>query len=161
MLMSVCSRYEKNKDDALAVLNQGFLKILNNLGQFQEGKPFEPWIKRIMINVCIDEFRKSKNYRQHTRHTDFEMEAPIEAAVEWNDAEKFITDESLEHMLRQLPPVSGQVFNLYAIDGLKHKEIADLLKISEGTSKWHLSHARQLLKKMLKAIGSHAQMMVL
>lgn len=146
--MSICSRYEKNRDDAEALLNQGFLKIVTKLNLYNPDVPFEAWIRRIMINTVIDEFRKNKKQNDTIEYTNFE-DQHYNLSVDMNDAAKKFDAEELEIMLQKLPKVSQKVFNLHVLDGYSHKEIGEMLNISVGTSKWHVSNARNLLKKMI------------
>lgn len=151
VLMSVCARYKRDEQEAAAAMNTGFLKILQNLGRYKrEEVPFEAWIRRIMINTIIDEFRKEKKWRELTIFTDtIEKEHPKEP-VSWNEAEQRLDVQHLENMLRRLPRVTQQVFNLFALDGFTHREIGEMLEISEGTSKWHVNHARTQLQNWIK-----------
>jgi len=147
-LMNICIRYEKNKEDAAELVNKGFLKILNNIGKYRKEIPFEAWIKRIMINTAIDDFRKNKK----TKELFFSVEAEsmdYQATPDYNLVEEQINTEELERMLNSLPKDQQVVFNLYEIDDYTHKEIGDKLNISERTSKRHLSAARIALQKML------------
>ena len=150
VLMGVCMRYKKDEDEAASILNQGFLKILTNLDKYQNAAPFEAWIRRIMINTIIDEFRKNRKVKELIEHTDFSQHQVVNSKVDYNLAEQKFDAERLEAFIKQLPPVSQKVFNLYAIDGYSHKEIGDMLGISDGTSKWHLSSARKKLKEMIQ-----------
>ncbi len=149
-LMGVCLRYEKNKEDAEELLNLAFYKILTKLDKYKKDVPFEAWARRITINTIIDEFRKKARDR-HTFYDDLEMNVPV-STMDFNEADQKFDAEELENMIRQLPPVSQKVFNLYVIEGYNHREIADMLGISEGTSKWHLSTSRKSIKEMLKKI---------
>lgn len=160
VLMSVCMRYMKNEEDARAQVNYGFLKILSNLDKYKLAIPFEAWIRRIMINAIIDDYRKQKRYKNNTS-------LPGEDQVlDWannhtvlNEGEASIIVEDIYKLIRKLPPVTGQVFNLYVIDGYKHQEIAKLLDMKEGTSKWHLSEARRKLRAMiLKELEEEAEL---
>lgn len=143
-LMPVCKRYLNNKEDAESILNLAFLKVFNSIKNIDLQKPIEPWLKKIVINTIIDEFRK-KN-----REKDFiEFKDQFHENDSSNETEKYGYEELLL-LLQKLPAVSSKVFNLYVIDGYSHKEIAEMLYISEGTSKWHLSEARNRLKILLK-----------
>ncbi|MFI5150397.1 MAG: RNA polymerase sigma factor [Bacteroidia bacterium] len=149
-LVSICLRYTRNRDDADALLNLGFLKILNNLEKRREEVPFPLWIRRIMINSIIDEFRKNRQEKEQFRVTDF-SESHVEYDDELiNDYIRKTDPEYILRLIRELPSVSGRVFNLFAIDGYSHKEIGELLNISEGTSKWHVNFARTRLKERLR-----------
>jgi RNA polymerase sigma factor (sigma-70 family) len=152
VLMSVCMRYRKDKSEAVALLNAGFLKIITNLHQYRTETPFEAWIRKIMINTLIDDFRANsrKNeiieYREQLDHTGNDH------FLDYNLADQLFDAAQLESVIQQLPPMSRQVFNLFAIDGYAHKEISTMLSISEGTSKWHLNFARNRLQEILIGI---------
>jgi RNA polymerase sigma factor (sigma-70 family) len=148
-LMSVCIRYKKQEEDARAVLNIGFLKILNNLDKYQPHVPFEAWIRRIMINTVIDEFRKNRKRLETFESTNFEVIELYDTHHSWNEADLNFDAEELEGLVKKLPPTSQKVFNLFAIDGFSHKEISDMMDINVGASKWHVSNSRKLLKEMI------------
>ncbi|MEL6864162.1 MAG: sigma-70 family RNA polymerase sigma factor [Bacteroidota bacterium] len=148
-LMGICMRYKKDEEEAAASLNMGFLKILNNLDKYRPEVPFEAWISRIMINNLIDEFRKDRKVRELIEYKDFSQEDPSTDSLDFNLADQRFDAEQLEAMIRRLPPVSQKVFNLFAIDGYSHAEIANMLKMSVGTSKWHLSSARKKIQDMI------------
>jgi RNA polymerase sigma factor (sigma-70 family) len=150
VLMSVCVRYQRDEEEARAALNLGFLKILNNLDKYRPETPFEAWIRRIMINTLIDEFRKNRQVKELIEYRDFSDEKHREEAPAIFETEAPLGAEELNAMLLALPPMSRKVFNLFAIDGYAHQEIAKLLDISEGTSKWHVNYARKRLQEMLK-----------
>lgn len=153
MLMAVCMRYHSQEEDAVAALNQGFLKILNNLDKRKDHVPFEAWIRRIMINTLIDEFRKNKKRKSLMESTELEEIREVQVRhVDYNTADQEFDAESLERMIQALPPMSRQVFNLFAIDGFSHQEISEQLGISVGTSKWHVSSARQTIQKRMIAL---------
>ena len=150
ILMSVCLRYEKNREDATSLLNLGYLKILTNLEKYNTQAPFEAWIRRIMINVIIDEYRKNRKQSEMIEFQDLENSELAGERVEWNEADRRFDAEELQGMLEELPPISQKVFNLHVIDGYSHKEIAQMLEISDGTSKWHVSYARQRLRELVQ-----------
>ena len=153
VLMGVCMRYRRSEDEAAAMVNEGFLKIITHLGKYKEGVPFEAWIRRIMINTLIDDFRKNRKVNELIENRDFTDTDNDHGLVDFNLADLNFEASELEAMIRALPPMSQKVFNLFAIDGYGHKEIADMLGISEGTSKWHLSFARKKLRERLAKIG--------
>lgn len=146
-LMSICVRYTRNPDRAKEVLNIGFLKILTNLSKYDTNIPFKPWIRKIMINTLINEYKKEKVHTGNLEYIEGYHES--DEYTELNYAITKINVEQIYAFIAKLPPASQQVFNLYYIDGYKHKEISELLNISEGTSKWHLNSAREKLKEML------------
>lgn len=147
ILLSVCLRYEKNKEDAEFLLNKAFYKILKNLDKYADNVPFEAWIRRITINTVIDEYRKNK--KDIVDYVEEPTNIAPNKAVDYNEADQKYDAEELQNLIDQLPPVSKKVFNLYVLDGYSHKEIAEKLSMSEGTSKWHLSSARKKLKGLV------------
>lgn len=146
LMMSICSRYERNRQDAAARMNEGFLKVLLNLGKRRPEVPFEAWVRRIVINTVIDHYRKERE-----RKAQETMEAPMEVNTgsEVNDYLRTMEAEAFAELLQHVPETSRKVFNLFVIDGYNHGEIGKLLGISAGTSKWHVSHARQLLQQAI------------
>ncbi|MDZ4667474.1 MAG: sigma-70 family RNA polymerase sigma factor [bacterium] len=147
LLMSVCRRYANDLYEADDLLNIGFLKILNNLDKYQPKIPFERWIRKVMINAIIDEFRKTKMLAQTISYVEEYHDSVVEQVI--NNALKKLNVEELYNYVKRLPKMSQSVFNLFAIDGYSHKEIGEMLKISEGTSKWHVNFAREKLKGMI------------
>ncbi len=152
-LMSICIRYATDKDDANAMLNDGFLKIVVNLDKYKSNIPFGLWVRRIMINTIIDLHRKKKKTKGLIQYRDMNDNTLETESVINNAIQKFNLQQ-LQMFIANLPNATAKVFNLFAIDGYSHHEIAVMLQISEGTSKWHLSAARQKLQEM---ILKHAQ----
>jgi RNA polymerase sigma factor (sigma-70 family) len=150
-LMSICVRYTHSYEEANEALNMGFLKILNNMEKYRADVPFKAWIRKIMVNVLIDEYRKKKKESDKMKMVqDYAEHTPM---VELNNAISKMDAERIHKLISELPPVSQKVFNLFVIDGFEHKEIATMLGITEGTSKWHLHNSREQLKeKLAKAI---------
>jgi RNA polymerase sigma-70 factor (ECF subfamily) len=150
-LMSVCYRYESNQQDAVALVNQVFLKILNNLNSYDNAKDFLPWVKRITINTCIDYLRSKQRLNGQVvflNEEQWEKEGEQQEYVE--DTAADLSYEALLEMLNQLAEPERTVFNLFAIDEYTHKEIANQLGISERTSKRHVQRARMHLQNLLK-----------
>ncbi|MCT4623493.1 MAG: sigma-70 family RNA polymerase sigma factor [Schleiferiaceae bacterium] len=150
VLMSVCYRYQKNYDDAVYLLNTGFIKIIKSLDQFDATKPIEPWLKTIMVNVAIDEFRKTKKYQELTVFADDEKWNKIYNDHCEIDANAELDTSDYWELVREIPDPEGTVFNLFVIEDFGHKEIADRLSISERSSKRYLSKARQWLLNKIK-----------
>ena len=158
-LMSICIRYTGSYEDAQEALNTGFLKILNNLEKYQSHIPFRAWIRKIIINTLIDEYRKNKKHDDNLKYVENFEELPVAAAM--NDAIAKMDAEEIHKLVMNLPPMSQRVFNLHVVDGFTHQEIANMLGISEGTSKWHLHFSREQLKTMLAKIGKTAKTLML
>ena len=143
-MMTVCLRYTKNDEDAVEVLNNGFFKVFKNIQRYDSSKasPYT-WIRTIVVNSCLD-FIKQKQRLEKVNELDPGVEVHIPPDV----ISKIETAELLE-LVRDLTPATRAVFNLYVIEGYRHKEIAQLLSISEGTSKWHLNEARKNLQQLI------------
>jgi|TARA_B110000305_G_scaffold50143_1_gene54392 RNA polymerase sigma factor (sigma-70 family) len=148
LMSSIALRYTQNESEALQRMNGGFYRVLKNLEKYDNQYALATWIRNILVNHLIDEFRKEKKYIANIHLTDYEGVNP---EVEYNQADLQFDAQELRNMLERLPDVTQRVFNMYALDGFKHREIADYLGISEGTSKWHVSDARKKLKAMLEA----------
>lgn len=146
MMMSICTRYERNTQDAASTMNQGFMKILTGLHRRPDHVPFEAWARRVVINTVIDRFRRDRKRKEH----ETIMAEPPYDATTVNDYLLEVDAEELLSLISALPPTTRHVFNLFALDGYPHATIAEMLSISEGTSKWHVNNARQLLKQALQ-----------
>ncbi len=145
-MLAVCARYCSNRADAEEVMLDGFMHMFEKIEQFREDGSFEGWVRRIMVTESLMFLRKNKQWRQ---------EIPIEEAVlepdyEWADAA--VNENDLLRMVSQLPDGYRTIFNLYAIEGYSHAEVAEMLGISEGTSKSQLSRARVMLQANLKKL---------
>jgi len=148
-MMSICIRYCKDKQEAGSRLNFAFLKVLQNLEQYDQTGSFRGWVSKITLRSIIDEFRsQQRHYQNHVYHGE------LNGDHHWPHSElnQIVSDINLDHLLslvQQLSFMDRQVFNLFAIDGYSHKEIATMLNISEGTSKWHVHEARKKLRESL------------
>jgi len=137
----VCLRYSKDATEAEDNLQEGFVKVFTKIKQYSFKGSFEGWMRRIIVNTALEKFRK-KNHLY-----------PVEDVVVYenvaftNDLVERISAQELLSIIKELPPRYKMVFNLYAIEGYSHKEIAEMMGISEGTSKSNLSRARAILQK--------------
>lgn len=144
-MMGICLRYTKNDEDAVEVMNNGFLKVFKNIQRYDSLQAsLYTWIRTIIINSCLD-FIKQKQKLE----TPDELSEEVEVHILPEVFSKMKTAELLQQV-RRLAPATQAVFNLYVIEGYNHKEIGALLRISEGTSKWHLSEARKNLQQLIK-----------
>lgn len=143
LVMGLCRRYRHSEDEVRAAHNGAFLKIVQHLDKYRAEVPFEAWAKRVTINYLIDEWRRRRDH-----FAELEAANPASRSVP-NEALDRIEAERLELALHQLPPMTRTVFNLYAIDGYDHSEIAKKLGISVATSRWHLMEARKKLAEIL------------
>jgi RNA polymerase sigma factor (sigma-70 family) len=141
-MYAVCLRYCKDTDDAQDLLQDGFVKIFKNLEKFRGEGSFEGWIRRIFVNTSIEHFRKSVKKFSVTDSQEVTVEDPS-----WNALDN-LAEKDVVKMIQQLSPGYRQVFNMYVIEGYAHKDIGEILGISEGTSKSQLARAKAILKKM-------------
>jgi len=155
LMMSVCTRYERNRQDAESKMNAGFLKILTHLKDRKEDVPFELWVRRIVINTVIDDHRKNKSRKAHESLKE-EICETDETVV--NDYLNQMEAEEFERMMQALPEMSSRVFNLHVIDGFSYKEVSELLGMSESTARWHVSQARMLLQNDIMLVAKKTMM---
>jgi RNA polymerase sigma-70 factor (ECF subfamily) len=149
-MLGVCLRYAKDKDNAKDILHEAFLKVYNNLKNFNGSGSFEGWIRRIMVNTSIDYLRKNKqNYLIVSTVYANEKASAATEEIEEDDLLLNIDKEDILKAVQDLTPAYRTVFNLYVIEEFTHKEIAELLDISEGTSKSNLSKAKFNLRRNL------------
>ncbi|MDB9882897.1 sigma-70 family RNA polymerase sigma factor [Bacteroidia bacterium] len=148
LMSSIALRYTHNEDEALQRMNGGFYKVLKNLEKYDNQYGLATWIRNVLVNHLIDEFRTEKNYIATIHLTDY---ADVDPSLDYNNADLEFDAQELRDMISRLPDVTQKVFNMYAIDGFKHREIADAISISVGTSKWLVSDARKKLRAMLEA----------
>ena len=144
-MMGACRRYTKSTEEAEEILSNGFIKVFKNINQYQGKGSFEGWIRKIMVNEAINYIRYKKNLFVETSN-DW-LEASHQDLTEQTDAQEILG------IIDELPVGYKTVFNLYAIEGYPHKEIAQLLGISEGTSKSQLSKARGLLQQRIAILN--------
>jgi len=140
-MFGVCLRYSGNYEDAQDILQEGFLKVFEKISQFGFKGAFEGWIRKIMVNTALEKYRL--HYRQvsateHIAEIEYEQENEIMADIDMH---------ALVKMIQELSPRYRVVFNLFALEGYSHKEISEMLQITEGTSKSNLSRARTILQE--------------
>lgn len=152
-LMRMATRYKKNREDAAAIVNTAFFKVFSNIEKYQSTVPFEAWIRQIMKNSIIDEYRKEKRNPEFSGDLSGENGEEIEFSdqgVDYNLFEKEMSAEEAEKILYRLGENERVVFNMFEMDGYSHKEIADAMGISERTSKRYLASAKINLVEMMK-----------
>jgi RNA polymerase sigma-70 factor (ECF subfamily) len=143
-MLMVCMRYASNREEAEDVLQEGFVTVFEKLSTFKMQGSLEGWVRRIMVNKSIE------NYRKVTRiYPVLDIEDVEDKFVSSEDVLSNIAAKDLLNMIHELPPMYKMVFNLYVFEGMSHKDISAQLGIAEGTSKSNLSDARNLLKKKI------------
>lgn len=148
--MSVALRYARDEMDAADIISHAFVKVFKSIHSYDAEKgTFQAWIRRIVINEGLDHIKSRERFSQH-----IEIESVPEPEINSTILEQMGADEIMA-LIHKLPPATHAVFVLYAVEGYTHREIGKKLGISEGTSKWHLSEARQLLQQQIRNIFPH------
>ncbi|MBN2272761.1 MAG: RNA polymerase sigma factor [Bacteroidales bacterium] len=140
-MFGICLRYAGNYDDAQDILQDGFLKVFEKIDQFEFRGAFEGWIRKIMVNKALERFRTNYqviNINDNLKEVDNEYTGDFSSDIDARELIRFV---------QELSPRYRTVFNLYAIEGYSHKEIGEMLGITEGTSKSNLSRARDILQE--------------
>lgn len=146
-MMSVCMRYARDEDDAKDVLQKGFIKVFGKFSMYNGEGTLKGWIQSIMVRTAIDHYRKQQR----------ETKAVVNEMTDWEETEDAVIEADLAadeilKLIQSLSHIHRTVFNLFALEGYSHKEIAKELGITEGTSKWYLCEARKILKKQLAPV---------
>lgn len=147
-MLSVCRQYIKDLHQAEDIMITAFMKVFTNLKNFEHKGSFEGWIRRIMINECISFIRVQKKVKFIDDESYFEES--------FNNIESKFSVDDIQSLIDALPDGYKMIFNLYAIEGFKHREIAEMLNINEGTSKSQLSHARKLLQEQINKLKNYS-----
>ena len=146
-MLGVCRQYIKDLHLAEDVMITAFMKVFTSLKNFKHEGSFEGWIRRIMVNECISFLRVQKKVK-FLEDENFQEESS-------NNIESQFSVEEIQFLIDNLPDGYKMVFNLYAIEGYKHHEIAEILQIKEGTSKSQLSHARKILQNNISKLKNY------
>jgi RNA polymerase sigma-70 factor (ECF subfamily) len=148
-LLGICLRYATDKAEAEDILQESFLKIYFNIKEYSGTGSFMGWLRKVAVNTAITHYHKNLKFRYHVEIENF---VSTEKGTTSFD-EDFFTSEELYMVLNDLPPGYRMVFNLYAVDGYKHKEIAEMLGIDTNTSKSQYSRAKAALREKLERLG--------
>lgn len=146
-MFAVCLRYAHNHADAEDILQEAFIKVFRDLGQYKPYGPLGGWIRTIVVHTALEHLRKNKRKDSATVDNILPIDSPVEATA----LEEMSAKELLQKIY-ELPEDYRVAFNLYAIEGYAHREIAEMLNISEANSKVRLNRARNLLKSEVSAI---------
>jgi len=140
-MFGVCLRYAKDTTEAEDNLQEGFIKVFTYIKNFRHEGSLEGWVRKIMVNVSLEKFRK-----QHLMYPVDDLTV-FESKNYSNDIIEKITADELIELIQQLPPRYRMVFNLFVMEGMSHKEIAEMMEITEGTSKSNFARAREIMKR--------------
>ena len=142
-MMKMCMRYASDQDEAMMIVNNGFLRVFKKIHTYSFKGSLEGWIRRLVFHSLSD------YYKKQSRYLHFMVFEDRDASTSTNALSGLYLEDILK-MVNHLPPATADVFRLYAIEGFPHAEIGKKLGISEGTSKWHLASARKKLKEMIR-----------
>ena len=143
-MYAVCLRYAGNAEEAEDILQEGFIKIFKKLDSFRSEGSFEGWVRRIFVNTAIEHFRRKRYLMPVTEKEENTIEGKYVSVLDE------LAEKDILGLVQELSPGYRTVFNMYVVEGYTHKEIADMLKISEGTSKSQLSRAKVILQDMVR-----------
>ena len=146
-MYSVVMMYAKDADDAADILQDSFINVFRKLHKFRSESPLGAWIRRIVVNKSIEHFRKKQRKKDFIEELGYEGIPKLEGILERINANDIV------RLVNDLPAKAAMILKLYAIEGYKHNEIAEMIEISEGTSKSQLNRARALLKEKLAQIN--------
>ena len=149
LLLGVCLRYAGDKAEAEDILQDSFLKIFFSIKDFSGSGSFVGWLRKVAVNTAITHYHKNLKYRYHL---EIEEYVSIETGVASFEDDYYTSDE-LYRVLNELPTGYRMVFNLYAVEGYKHKEIAEMLGIDTNTSKSQYSRAKAVIRDKLEKLG--------
>ena len=145
--MTIALRYSRDEHDAADIMTNAFLRVFRSLKSFDSSKgTLHAWIKKIIVNEGLDHIKNRSRFNENV-----EVKTVAEPEIN-NTALEQMGAEEIINLVKRLPPATHAVFVLYAVEGYSHREIAEQLNISEGTSKWHLSEARKTLQKQIQQL---------
>lgn len=143
-MYAVCLRYAGNAEEAQDILQEGFIKVFKKIDSFRSEGSFEGWVRRIFVNTAIEHFRRKRYLMPVTEKEENTIEGKYTSVLDE------LAEKDILALIRELSPGYRTVFNMYVVEGYTHKEIADMLGISEGTSKSQLSRAKVILQGMVR-----------
>lgn len=142
-MLDMIRRYTNDRDTAMHILNSGFLKAFQKIGQYNYSGSFEGWLRKIVTNTIAEHFRSNRN------KPEIIMTEKLPEHIAQYNGDHPLEYKDLLALLQRLPPATRMVVNLFLIEGYSHKEIAEMAGISTGTSKWHVAEGKRLLQQML------------
>ncbi len=150
IMMRICKRYTINEDEAVESMNASFLKILKKLETVKDMESLHGWVKQITINTSIDFYRSKKRHSDRNQLTvDNEYSNVENTHFNLDFTESKMDNKEIFKLIQELPDTTREVLNLFAIDGFSHREVAEMLNLSEENSRWHLHKARKLMTEKL------------
>ena len=147
-VMGLCRRYTRNREEAEDVFQETFIRVFQNIYQLNDFDNLTPWVKRIAVNASVNYYHKNKRHHNYVDYPEY-----FNQSDDYELMLSHLNDETIIALINDLPDGYRVVFNLNVVEGYSHAEIAELLKISEVTSRSQLNRAKQTLKNKLKALG--------
>ncbi|MBC7933903.1 MAG: RNA polymerase sigma factor [Rhizobacter sp.] len=147
-MLGVCYRYTKSLQDAEDILQEGFIKMFNNLDRYRQEGEFGAWLRKIMVNTCINYLKRNTRYNAELVFNDMDL-APVITNFGSDNPETTLNTKQMLSLVRQLPAGYQAIFNLHTIEGYSHVEIGSILGISDATSRTQFFKARKLLRKWM------------
>jgi RNA polymerase sigma factor (sigma-70 family) len=155
ILIKVGKRYTHNEEDAVEIVTNSYLKILANLSNINDAMIIEAWVRRIGINTAIDYYRRNKKYGEKVKlNAEYSYNAIENVHIDLNNIDKELDAKHIYVLIKNLPDVTREAINLFAIDGFNHQEISDILGISNEMSRWHVHKARKILAEQLEQFNN-------
>ena len=148
-MFGVCLRYAGNTEEAEDVLQEGFVKVFRKIDSFRSEGSFEGWVRRIFVNTAIEHFRKKIYLQPITEREETTIEGQYVSVLDT------MAEKDIIALVQQLSPGYRAVFNMYVVEGYTHKQIGDIMGISEGTSKSQLSRAKSILQELVQKHIEH------
>jgi RNA polymerase sigma-70 factor (ECF subfamily) len=145
--INICARYAGDLDGAGIIFNNAMLRIFKSLDKYQDLGRFMGWVRTIIVNCCLDHINKQHKVRFTSLSLEFEEESTINTDMLDN-----VSMKEIQQIIWELPKATAIVFNLFIFEGYTHKDISSQLNIAEGTSKWHISEGRKILKQRLHSL---------
>ena len=145
--MSVALRYAPDREDALEILNDTFLKVYRQIDKYDSSKPFKAWFRKVLVNTALDHLRSNKRYKEQVI---MDISTCYDLKQSDTEPETEMDTDTILRVFKQLPEIQRLVFNLHKIEGYQHDEIASMLQIAPGTSRSHLSRAIGKLQSLLQ-----------
>jgi RNA polymerase sigma factor (sigma-70 family) len=151
ILIKVSKRYTHNDEDAVEIVTNSYLKILSHLQSINDTMIIEAWVRRIGINTAIDYYRRNKKYGEKVKlNAEYSYNAIENIHVDFNNIDKELDAKHIYIIIQNLPDITREAINLFAIDGFNHQEIGDMLGISNEMSRWHVHKARKIIAEQLE-----------
>lgn len=143
--MSICIRYTRDENEAMEIVNDSFMKVLNGLSDYDSSRPFKPWYGKVLVNTAID------NYRKNLKHNEYLSINTITETAEWEpEIEAELSVNDILTLYRHLPGHYKITFNLFEIEGYSHEEIGQMMGVSPSTSRSNLARAKKMLRELYK-----------